>query len=286
MAAYLIHTLTLIGIYIIVALSYAIPVGYTGMLNLGHIGLLAIGAYTAAILTVKGVSFWLGLIVAAAITGFAGFLLALPARRIKGDYYALITLGFTFVVNAILLNWINMSGGPFGISGIKRPAGFAEPVSFLLLVLVFLVLTALFVYRLVKSPLGRALESVRDDDLVAESLGKPTAKLRIISLFVSAIIVGVAGALLAHFIQFINPQVFWLDNVLWVLAGLVVGGLASFEGAIWGMVILYVFSEPLRFLALPPGILGPLRLMIFSILLLLVILFRPKGIMGRAQLEE
>ena len=125
--AYLIHTLTLAAIYIMVALSYALPVGYTGMLNLGHIGLLAVGAYTAAILTTSGISFWLALIAAALITGIIGFFLALPARRIKGDYYALMTLGFTFVMNAVLLNWIKVTQGPFGITGISRPAGFTDP---------------------------------------------------------------------------------------------------------------------------------------------------------------
>jgi len=285
MAGYLIHILTLATIYIMVALSYAIPVGYTGLLNLGHIGLFAFGAYTAAILTTQGVSFWLALVAAALGTGLLGFLLALPARRIKGDYYALVTLGFTFVMNSVFLNWIKVTRGPFGITGIDRPEGFTEPLSFLALALIVLLLVAIFVYRLVNSPFGRALEAVRDDDLVAESLGKPVGKLRMASLVVSAIIVGIAGAFLAHFIQFINPQIFWLDNVVWILAAIVIGGLASFRGAILGMVIMFLIFEPLRFLHLPPDLLGALRLIIFSLLLLLVVLFRPKGIMGKAQLE-
>ena len=115
---YLVHTLTLASIYVMVALSYALPVGYGGMLNLGHIGLLGVGAYTAAILTSSGISFWLALVAAAIVTGIIGFLLALPARRIKGDYYALMTLGFTFVANAVFLNWLSVTSGPYGITGI------------------------------------------------------------------------------------------------------------------------------------------------------------------------
>ncbi|MBI2034025.1 MAG: branched-chain amino acid ABC transporter permease [Candidatus Liptonbacteria bacterium] len=282
---YLIHTLTLAAIYIMVALSYSLPVGYAGMLNLGHIGLLAVGAYTAAILTTSGISFWLALIAAALISGIFGFFLALPARRIKGDYYALMTLGFTFVINAVLLNWIKLTKGPFGITGIPRPSGFTDPLAFLVLTLVFLGFTAWFVHRVLGSPFGKALEAVRDDDLVAESLGKPTAKLRLTALFISAVIVGLAGALLAHFIQFINPQIFWLDNVVWILAALALGGLASFRGAVIGMLILFAIFELIRFLSIPAALLGPLRLIIFSLLLLLVVLYRPKGIFGRAQIE-
>ena len=285
MFAYLIHTATLIAIYLMVALSYAIPVGYTGLLNLGHIGLLAIGAYTAAILASQGISFSLALIAAAIVAGIIGFLLALPARRIKGDYYTLITLGFTFVVNAVLLNWMSLTRGPFGITGIDRPAGFETPASFLFLAFLFLLLIALFVYRVVNSPLGRALEAVRDDDLVAESLGKPVVKLRLIALTVSAVMVGIAGVFLAHFLQFINPQIFWLDNVVWILAALVIGGLASFPGAILGTVLIFVIFEAIRFLPLSPDLLGALRLIAFSLILLLVVIFKPKGLLGRAQLE-
>ncbi|MBI4094629.1 MAG: branched-chain amino acid ABC transporter permease [Candidatus Liptonbacteria bacterium] len=282
---YLIHILTFIAIYLIVNLAYAIPVGYTGMLNLGHVGLLAIGAYTSAILITSGYSFWLAFPLAALLSGIAGFLLALPARRIKGDYYALMTLGFVFVVNAILLNWQPLTRGPLGITGIERPEGFISPERYLILTLIVLAATAFFVRRLVNSPFGKALEAVRDDDLVAESLGKPTAKLRVISLSVSAVIVGIAGALLAPFIQFINPQIFSLDLVIWLLAALVVGGLASFPGAIVGTVIIIALFESVRFLPVPLDLVGALRLAVFSIALLAVVLMRPRGILGRAQLE-
>lgn len=282
---YLIHNLTLASIYVIVALSYALPVGYAGMLNLGHIGLLGVGAYTAAILTTNGFSFWFGLVAAAVVTGLTGLLLALPARRIKGDYYALMTLGFTFVANTVFLNWLSVTKGPYGITGIPRPTLFADPLPFLLLVLGGTAAVGWFVWKVIKSPFGKALEAVRDDDLVAESLGKPTGKLRIVSLLISAIIVGIAGAFLAHFIRFINPQVFWLDNVVWILAALAIGGLASFRGSIAGMILLFAIQEAIRFLDIQPGLVGPLRLAIFALALLAVVLFKPKGIFGRAQIE-
>lgn len=283
---YLIYVITLFAIYTMVALSYQISIGYTGLLNFAQVGLLAIGAYSQAILTSHGIPFFLALALSAAITGAIGFLLALPSRRIKESYYALVTLGFMFVVNAVILNWTEVTGGPFGISGIARPAHFDTPQTFLFLVLMLTAAVSFFVYRVVHSPFGAALEAVRDDDRVAESLGKPTGKLRVIAMVLSAIVVGIAGALLAHFIQFISVQIFWLDSVVFVLSCVVVGGLASFWGAIAGTTLLYIFLEPLRFLPLPPGVLGPLRIIIYGSLLLLFVLFRPKGIMGRAQLDQ
>jgi ABC-type branched-subunit amino acid transport system permease subunit len=283
--AYLIHTLTLIAIYMIVVLAYAIPVGYTGLLNLGHVGLFAIGAYTAAILITKGISFWLALPAAAALAGVVGFLLALPSRKIKGDYYALMTLGFIFVVNAVLLNWQSVTEGPFGIRGIARPEGFQSPMAFLMLALVCAGVIALVVSRIAHSPFGKALEAVRDDELVAESLGKPTGKLKIAALTISAVLVGIAGALFAPFLQFINPQIFWIDVAVLVLAMIVVGGLASFYGAILGTVVIFAFLEGTRFLPFSPDLTGALRLMVLALLILFVVLVRPKGIMGRAQLE-
>jgi len=285
MFAYLIYILTLTGIYAIVMLAYAVPLGYAGMVNFGEVGLLAVGAYTAAILTTHGVSFWLALPAAALASGLAGFLLSLPARRVKGDYYALITLGFIFIVNGVIVNWTGVTGGPFGISGIRRPAGFEDPFFFFLLVTGMLCAISYFVHRVLRSPFGRALEAVRDDDVVAESLGKPTAKLRMTALTLSAILTGLAGALLAHFIQFINGQIFWLDNAVFLLAGPVVGGLASFRGVFAGTALVYLMFESVRFLPLSPDLVGPVRLMAFSGLLLLVVLTRPKGLLGRAQLE-
>lgn len=283
---YFIYLSTLIGIYIIASLAYSIPVGYAGLVNFGQAGLLAIGAYTAAILSGQGVAFPLALLTALCVTAVVGFFLGLPARRIKNDYYALITLGFLFVVNAVILNWTSLTGGPFGISGIRRPPGFESPEAFLYLVCIILILVAFFVYRIVRSPFGSALEAVRDDDLVAESLGKPVGKLKIVAMTLSGALTGVAGALFAYFIQFINHQLFWLDLLVFSISIIVTGGLASFRGTILGVILLFLLYEPLRFLAIPSEYLGPLRIIINSGLLLAFILFRPKGIMGRAQLDQ
>ena len=282
---YFVYIATAIVIYCIANLAYAIPLGYTGLVNFGHVGLLAVGAYTAAILSLRGVPFLLALLAAAGTTALAGLLLSLPSRRIKSDYYALVTLGFIFVVNSIILNWTSLTGGPFGLSAIPRPEGFQTPEAFLFLAAVTLGCVALFVQRVVHSPFGRALEAVRDDEEVAALLGKRVFKLKITAMVLSGMIAGIGGAYLAYFIRFINNQVFWLDLVVFLIAALVIGGLASFPGTLIGVILLFALQEPMRFLPISGAYLGPLRIMLWSFLLLLFVIFRPRGIMGRAELD-
>ncbi len=287
MDAYLIHLGSLIGIYILMSLSFNLVVGYTGLLNLGHVGLMGIGAYVSAIL-VKNfhLPFALGLLAAGLLTMCVAGILALPAKKIKGDYYALVTLGFLFVVFAVLVNGESVTRGTLGIPGIPRPEMFLSNSMYLLLVACITATTFLFLDRLVHSPFGRALEAVRDDEEVAQMLGKPVFKLKLIAMMISGFIVGMAGALLAHFVQFIAPNSFWLDLLVSALSGMMIGGVASMRGTVVGVVILFALLEPLRFLSFPSSLIGPLRLMIMMCLLLFIILRRPRGLMGRAELES
>lgn len=286
MDAYLIHLGSLICIYILMSLSFNLVVGYTGLLNLGHIGLMAIGAYTSAILMKSaGLPFGLAVLAGAVLTMLIAILLAIPARKIRGDYYALVTLGFMFVVFAVLVNWEAVTRGTLGIPGIPRPEGFTTNTTFLLLTVGITTVVFLFLDRLVDSPFGRALEAVRDDEEVAKALGKPVFKLKVVAMAVSGFVVGIAGALLAHFVQFISPNMFWLELLVWALAGMMIGGVASMRGTVVGVVILFGLLEPMRFLDLPSAYVGPLRLLIMLSLLLLIILYKPRGLMGRAELE-
>lgn len=286
MEVYLIHLGSLVCIYILLSLSFNLVVGYTGLLNLGHVGLMAIGAYASALLMkLAGIPFGVALMGAATLSGLIGALLALPTKKIRGDYYALVTLGFMFVVFAVLVNWESLTRGTLGIPGIPRPEGFTTNTTFLLLSVGITAVVFLFLDRLVHSPFGRALEAVRDDEDVAQALGKPVFKLKVISMAISGFVVGLAGALLAHFVQFISPGMFWMDLLVWALAGMMIGGVASMRGTVLGVVILFGLLEPMRFLDIPSAYVGPLRLLIMLTLLLLIVLYKPRGIMGRAELE-
>lgn len=267
-------------------MAFNLVVGFTGLLNLGHIGLMAIGAYTTAILTkMHEWPFLLALFAAMFLTASIAGLLALPSKRIKGDYYALVTLGFLFVVQAVLINWTSVTRGTLGIPGIPRPDGFVEPNLFFLLTVIVTAALFFFLYRLVRSPFGRALEAVRDDEEVAEALGKPVFKLKVLSLMISGAVVAIAGTFLGSFLQFIAPNVFWLDLLVWAIAAMMVGGLASMRGSVVGLIALFLVAESLRFVELSSALAGPARLIVFVLALLLVVLFRPKGIMGRAELD-
>jgi len=287
--AYLIHLLILIGIYIILAISLQLAMGFTGLLNLGHIAFFGIGAYTSALLTLAGWPFWFAFLLAGLISALFGFLLAIPTHKLKGDYLALATMGFSFVVYAILLNWTELTRGPLGLPGIPKPSlfgfSFSSNLSFLILTAIVAVISYLIIKRLTISPFGKVLESVRDDELASKTIGKNTFKSKAIALAVSAFFAGIAGSLYAHYITFIDPSSFTIMQLIPVLLIVIVGGLASLEGTIIAAVILVLIPEMLRFVGFPSSVIGPARQILFALILLLILIFKPKGFYGKVKLE-
>jgi branched-chain amino acid transport system permease protein len=286
MLTFLLYVLTLIGIYAIIAMSFNLAMGYTGLVNFGHIGLLGIGAYTSAILITKyDVSILIAALVSCVACAGFGALLAIPSRKIKDDYFALLTLGFVFLTQALFINWTQMTRGTLGIRGIPRPEVFAQPVEFFVLVAVVALVSFVFLDRVAHSPFGRVLEAIRDDDLVAQSLGKNVTRAKCVALGLSGFFVGIAGALFASFFRIINPSMFWLDPLVLSIAAVMVGGLASMRGSVLGVFIVFLFTESLRFVDIPATMIGPIRTIIFMAVLIAILLSRPKGILGRADLD-
>lgn len=288
-SAYLIHLLILIGIYLILAISLQVAVGFTGLLNLGHIAFYAIGAYTSALLTLNGFPFWFGFIMAGIVAMLFGFLLALPTNKLKGDYLALATMGFTFLIYAITLNWTGLTRGPLGLPGIPKPtlAGFtfSSNFSFLILTVVIALISYFIIKRIIKSPFGRVLEAIRDDELATRILGKNTFLVKTYVLGISAFFAGIAGSLYAHYITFIDPSSFVLLQLIPILAIVIIGGLASLEGTVIATIILVLLPEPLRFIGFPSSIVGPARQIMYALILLLILIYKPKGFYGKVELE-
>jgi len=286
--AYLIHILILMGIYIILAISLNLAMGYTGLLNIGHIAFYAIGAYTSALLTLTfGVNFFVGLLAGGILAGVFGLLLAIPTIKLRGDYLAIATLGFAIVVEAILRNWISLTNGPIGLPGITKPVLFGfrfSGLSYLILVLIFAAITYLVISHIVKSPFGRILKAVREDELAAGSLGKNVMKYKAIALVVSAFFAGIAGSLYAHYISFIDPSSFTVLESILIVAMVILGGLASMKGSIAGVIVFFLIQEPLRFLPLLSFAIGALRQMIYSGLLIILLIKRPQGLFGEFSL--
>ncbi|MDO8628832.1 MAG: branched-chain amino acid ABC transporter permease [Nanoarchaeota archaeon] len=289
MLPYIIHLLIMIGIYIILTMSLNVAVGFTGLLNLGHIAFFGIGAYTSALLTMHGVPYFIALVLAGVIASLFGFVLVFAVRKLKGDYFALATLGFGFVIMSIFINWASLTRGPLGIPGIPRPSFFGlvmdSQLKYLLFTVIVTVIVVFFCWRLVRSSFGTLLQGVRDDELGLRVLGKNTFMVKAKAMMVSAFFAGVAGSLFAHYLSFIDPSSFSLVEILLIFTMVIVGGIASLKGSIVAPLIIVIIPELLRFLALPSSVLGPLRQILYAVILLAILLLRPRGLFGRVDLQ-
>jgi len=287
--AYLIHLAILIGIYLIIALALQLSIGFTGQFNQGIIAFFAIGAYTSALLTLNGFPFLLGIMMAGIISMIFGFILAIPTNKLKGDYLALATLGFSFVVYAVLLNWVELTRGPLGLPGIPKPEilgfVFKDNLLFLILTVVIAVITYFVMWRITKSQFGKVLEAVRDDELMAKILGKNTERMKMYSLGISAFFAGVAGSLYASYITFIDPSSFTFLQIIPLLLIIIIGGLASLRGTVIATIIIILLPEPMRFIGFPSSMIGPMRQIIYAVILLIILIYLPKGLMGKIKLK-
>lgn len=287
--AYFLHLLILISIYTILALSLQLSIGFSGLLNMGHITFWGIGAYAYSILAINNLPSILCFFYASVISALFGFLLAIPSKKIKGDYFTLMSLGFNFVIYAIFQNWSGLTGGSLGLPGIPRPIifdlDFSNNSIFLLLVIIIALFSYFFIYRISNSPFGKALEATRDDELAAKSLGKNTYKLKIIVLTTSAFFAGLAGCLFASYISFIDPSSFTFTNLIPILLIVIIGGITSLHGTVLSTIIIILLPELFRFTSLPSEMIGPMRQIFYALALILIIYFKPRGFCGKIELE-
>lgn len=286
---YVLHLAILICIYVILALSLNIALGYTGLLNLGHIAFFGIGAYTSALLTDVGLAFPFAFLCAGLLAAMFGYLLVIATNRLKGDYLALATLGFSFVIYSLMLNWTTLTRGPLGLPGITKPILFGIKISsnlaYFLFALVITIIFLLLTYRLIHSPFGRLMQATRDDELGLRVLGKNTFKVKAKAMTISAFWAGIAGSLFAHYITYIDPTSFYLADIILLLTIVIVGGIASMKGSVLGTIIILLIPEALRLISLPAGMLGPLRQMVYAVILIAILLIRPRGILGKVDLQ-
>ncbi|VAX29918.1 Branched-chain amino acid transport system permease protein LivM (TC 3.A.1.4.1) [hydrothermal vent metagenome] len=276
---YYVDILSLAALYALLAIGLNITVGYTGLLDLGYAAFYGIGAYTYAILSTGfGLSFWLGLPVGAALAAFFGLVLGLVTLRLRGDYLAIITLGFVQIVYLCLNNWNAVTQGPNGIMQIGRPAlgsfVFRTPHHFYYLILFFVVLATLAVHRMLHSQIGRAWIAIREDEVAAEAMGIDTTRIKTLAFVLGAAIAGVAGVLFAARYTFISPESFTFLESVRILSMVVLGGMGSLPGAILGAFLLTVLPEMLRGFA-------NYRMLIFGLALVVMMVFRPQGLLGK-----
>jgi branched-chain amino acid transport system permease protein len=286
---YLIHIAILCAIYGILAASANLVVGYTGILSIAHASFFGIGAYATAILTTRyDMDFFLSLVVGAIIAGVIAALVGGILSRLSDDYYALGSFGFNIIAFSIMLNWQDMTRGPLGIPGIPRPEifgfSFRDNTYFLILAAIICGLVFLFIGRIIASSFGRAIQAIREDEGAVKMFGYKTAHFKSASFIVGASVAAVAGSLFASYISFIDPSSFSLNESIFILAIIILGGLGSLEGSIVGAVVLILLPEILRFVGFPTEIAAQMRQVVYGSLLVLLMLYRPIGLLGKYRL--
>ena len=279
---YLLHIGIFFCIYSILSLSLNIAMGFTGLLNLGHVAFYAVGAYTSAILVKSGVPFIWAILAAALIAALSSLLISVPSLRLKGHYFAIAAFGFGEILEAIIKNWTSLTRGPMGIYAIPKPEifGFAfESISEVFaLYLIITAISVFVIYKIVNSPFGRVLKSIREDEIAAKALGKRTTAYKIEAVFIGALFAGIAGSMYAHYVMYIDPGLSGLNILILVLSMVVVGGLGSVGGSILGAMVIFLIPEPLRFLQVSGATIAALRQLIYSLLIILMIMFMPEGL--------
>ncbi len=277
---YHIDLLTMVGIYALLAMGLNVVVGFAGLLNLGYAAFFAIGAYTYALLNLNaGCPFWIGLPLAGVSSMFFGFIIGLPSIRVRGDYLAITTLGFGEIVRIAFNNLDRWTGGPNGLLGIQRPklwgwgAFSVNPTPYFYLVLFLVAVTAYLLFKMSDSKFGRALVAIREDELAASCMGIPAVRVKLYAFGLSSFIAGIAGAVFAAKQTIVTPDSFDFVLSVLILAMVVLGGMGNIWGSVLGALVLGILPELLREFS-------SYRMLIFGLLMILMMIFRPQGILG------
>lgn len=283
---YLFHLLAVFCIYGTLAIALNLVVGYTGLLSLAQASFYGIGAYSAALVSVKlGLNFSVSVIVAAIAAAGLSLIVSLVAARLREDYFAIATFGFQYIVWHVLNNWIEVTRGPMGITNIPPPEilgiAMSSPLSFLTFAVVMLLVTYFVSSKVVRSPFGRVLTAIREDEKLIEMLGKPPLPFKIKVYSLCAAFAGIAGAAYAHYFTYVSPNSFTVMESILILAMVILGGSGSLRGPLLGAAVLIALPEALRFIGLPSASAATLRQVLYGCALVAVALYRPQGVLGR-----
>jgi branched-chain amino acid transport system permease protein len=265
-----------ICINVVMASSLNLTLGFLGQLALGHAGFMAVGAYASALLSIYlrskelpvALHLGLALIFGGILAGIIGYLIGLPALRLRGDYLAIITLGFGEIIRVVINN-LGFTGGAQGLSGIPKLANFTNAYWIAALTLALL-------FALLQSRHGRAIMSIREDEIAAEAVGINTTKYKALGFTISAFFAGIGGGLFAHYMAYLDPAIFNFMKSVEIVVMVVLGGMGSLTGTIIAAAVLTSMPELLRGFA-------QYRLLIYSFVLVVMMIFRPQGIFGTAE---
>ena len=283
---YLLHVLILINIYIILASSLNLIAGYTGLLSICQAAFYGVGAYTAALMSLKvGSPFVVNLLLAMVVTGIMGALVGIPSLRIRDDYFVIATFAFQVIAFSIMNNWVTFTGGPMGLPGIPQPNIFGWVVSshweYLLLSAILAGVILWVCFRLVHSPFGRVLMAIREDEVFVLAAGKNIAAYKVLAFAIGAAMASLAGVIYAHYISFIDPTSFTVMESIFIISIVIIGGAGSFWGPVVGAVVLVTLPEALRFAGMPSSVAANMRQILYGAALVACMMWRPQGLIGK-----
>ncbi len=293
---YIIHLAIIIMIYIPLALSLDLIVGHTGILSIAHAGFYGVGAYTAAILSkFYGFNFFMSMLIGAVLSSLIACGISYSLKKVKGDYYSLASIGLAVIIYTLFMNLDSITKGPFGIFGIARPSIslpfvrenlfiFSNNFSFFILISFISLAITYFIYKLNDTHFIRVLHAIREDEDALKVMGYNIQNYKMAVFAIGAAIASISGALYAAYISFIDPSSFTVNESIFLLTVIILGGLASMRGVIYGVIALTLLPEILRFVGLPNEIAAQTRVLLYGMALIYLMYKRPVGMLGKYSL--
>lgn len=283
---YFLHIIIMLNIYIMLVLSANLPIGMARLLTMCQAAFYGIGAYVSTLFLMQfNLPFLVVALLVMLMTGMFSWVVSFASVKLKNDYFILATLGFQMISYTVLYNWVDVTRGPYGIPGIPgiRIFGIWElsGVWAYAAITLIVMLAVVWVFRLIKnSPYGRLLKAMRSDELSVQAVGRNTVVARSWAFFLSAAISGLAGLFYASYVSYIDPTSFTLDESIFIISALFIGGVGNIKGPIVGALFVVILPELLRFVGLPDAIAANMRQIIYGLSLILVMFFRPQGLVG------
>jgi len=286
---YYLHILILIEIYVILALSLNLQLGFTGLMNFAMGIFYGLGAYSYSLLSMKlGLGFISAVTLSILINMLLSLIISLSSLRFKDDIFILVSLAFQVIGYAILYNWTQLTGGPYGLTSIPRPELFGWKISstleFATLGFIFMLVVIIFSYFLYKTPFARTLQAIRDDEIAALTVGKNVFWFKVRSVAISCGIAALAGVLYASYITYIDATAFGVSESLDIIFILILGGLVGIRGSIVGAVSFITVQELFKFIGFSDNVSFNFRNILFALAIIGLLYFRPKGLVGKLEL--
>ncbi|MCH5310909.1 MAG: branched-chain amino acid ABC transporter permease [Prevotella sp.] len=283
---YILHIIIMFAIYIMLVLSANLPIGMANLLTMCQAAFYGIGAYIGTFFLMQyNLPFLIIAAIVMIVTGAFSLIISLASVKLKDDYFILATLGFQMIVYTILYNWTDVTNGPYGIPGIPSIKLFGTLSldaiwEYAVLSVVLAVAVALLFKKIKYSPFGRVLKAIRYDESSVNALGRNTVKFKVLTFFLSAAFSGLAGLVYASYVSYIDPTSFTLDESIFIITALFLGGIGNIKGPIIGALFVVLLPELLRFVGMPDAIAANMRQIIYGLALIAVMFTRPQGFWG------